>query len=237
MGTENVIMDAKAVDWYAPVPVAVHMWFADGAGWAYHPDISDNVLEEIIRTVTPILYASESESRVTRKCPAGLLVVEKLPQENCDDASAVERSPHVLRVAVLNQPIWEACYPPEQAESDRLCDDLFRQFSRLSYPTKRGRCESLVVWAKAAPAPANSPTHEVIDEPMALPQQAHVDELTKENVSLKDEIADIRRQNEFLRKNIPTRGQRLFGTIAIVLVTGLLTAAAIYVAVVISGLP
>lgn len=235
MRTENVIMETKGVDLYAPIPVAVHMWFADGAGWAYHPDISDDILEEIIRTVTPVLYSSESKSRVTRKCPAGLLVVEKLPQENCDDASAVERSPHVLRVAVLNQPVWEACYPPEQAENDRLCDDLLRQFSRLSYPTKRGRCESLVVWAKAAPA--NSPTPEVIDEPMALPQQAHVDELTKENVSLKDEIADIRRQNEFLRKNIPTRRQRLVSSIAIVLLTAVLTAGAIYVAVVISGLP
>ncbi len=237
MGTENVIMDAKTVDWYARVPVAVHMWFADGAGWAYHPAISDNVLEEVIRTVTPVLYSSESESRVTGKCPAGLLVVEKLPQENCDDPSAIARSPHVVRVAVLNQPVWDECFTPEEAENDRLCDDLFRQFGRISYPTKRGPCESLVVWAKAAPAPANSATPEVVDEPTVSPQHAHVDELTIEISLLKQETTDLRRQNEYLRKNIPTRRQRLVNTVAIVLVTALLTAAAIYVVLVISGLP
>ena len=237
METENVIMGAKAVDWYAPVPVAVHMWFADGAGWAFHPDISDCVLEEIIRTVTPVLYSSESESRVIRKSAAALLVVEKLPQVNCDDASADERSPHVLRVAELNQPVWDACFTPEQTENDRLCDDLFRQFGRLSYPAKRGPYGSLVVWAKVAPARAESPTSEAIDEPIVSPQQTHVDELTKENGLLKQEITDFRRQNEFLRKNLPTRGQRLVSAIAIVLVTALLTAAAIYVAVAVSGLP
>jgi hypothetical protein len=88
-----------------------------------------------------------------------------------------------------------------------------------------------------APARAESPTSEAIDEPIVSPQQTHVDELTKENGLLKQEITDFRRQNEFLRKNRPTRGQRLVSAIAIVLVTALLTAAAIYVAVAVSGLP
>lgn len=237
MGTESVIMDEKSVDWYAVVPVAVHMWFADGAGWAYHPDISDNVLEEIIRTVTPVLYSSESESRVIRKCSAGLLVVEKLPQEYCDDANAVARSPHALRVAVLSQSVLDACFTPEQAESDRLGDDLFRQFGSLLYPTKRGRCESLVVWLKAVPAPANSPTPELVAEPPTASQHAQADDLTKENDLLKQQLADLRRENEYMRKTIPTGGQRLTSAIALVLVTALLTAAATYVAVVMSGLP
>lgn len=237
METENVIMDAKAVDLFAPVPVAVHMWFADGAGWAYHPDITDDVLEEIIRTVTPVLYSSESESRMTRNCSAGLLVIEKLPQENCDDASATARSPHVLRVAVLKQPVLDVCFTLEENANERLCEDLARQFSRLSYPTKRGRCESLVVWAKTAPAPASPPTPDVVHEPAVLPQTSQVDELMKENGLLKQEAWDLRRQNEFLRKSISTRRQRVVNAIAIILVTALLTAAAIYVAVVNSGSP
>lgn len=230
-------MDAKTVDLYAAVPVAVHMWFADGAGWAYHPDIGDDLLEDIIRTVTPVLYSSESESRVVRKSPAGLLVVEKLPQTNCDDTSAIARSPHALRVAVLNQSKLDTCFTPEQAETDWVGEDLFRQFGSLSCPTKRGRCESLVVWAKAAPVPAKSPTPEAVDQPMASPLHTNNDELTKENVLLKQEIADLRRQNEFLRNMIPSRRQRLMSAIAIVIVTALLTAAAAYVVVTNSGSP
>ena len=134
MGTDNIITKAKAVDLYAPVPVAVHRWFADGAGWAYHPEIDDRVLEEIIRTVTPILYSSENESRGIHQSAVGLLVVEKFPQKNCDDASAVARSPHVLRVAVLNPAVWNGCRSPEQAETEWLESDLFRQFGRLSDP-------------------------------------------------------------------------------------------------------
>ncbi len=235
MGAESVIMEAKAVELYAPIPVAVHMWFADGAGWAYHPDIGNDVLEEIIRTVTPVLYSSESESKAIRKCPAGLLVIEKLPQEKCDDASAIARSPHALRVAVVSHSVLGTCFPAEQADTDRFGEQMFRELGRLAYPTKRGRCESLVVWAKAAPPVL--PTPDVGGEPAPTPEHVQTDELAKENGSLKQELADLRRENEYLRKTIPTRGQRLFNTMAIVLLTALLTAAAIYVVVVNSGLP
>lgn len=234
MGTENIITEAKAVDLYAPVPVAVHRWFADGAGWAYHPEIDDRVLEEIIRTVTPILYSSENESRGIHQSAAGLLVVEKFPQDDCDDASAVARSPHVLRVAVLSHAVWNACHSPEQAETEWLESDLFRQFGRLSDPKSRGRCESLIVWAKAAPP--KSPKPEVCDEPTKQ-QHAHVDDLAKENGVLAQKNAELRRQIEFLMKAASTRGQRLGTSIILVLVTALLTAALVYMAVVNSGLP
>ena len=234
MGTENIITEAKAVDLYAPVPVAVHRWFADGAGWAYHPEIDDRVLEEIIRTVTPILYSSENESRGIHQSAVGLLVVEKFPQENCDDASAVTRSPHVLRVAVLNRAVWNACHSPEQAETEWLESDLFRQFGRLSDPKSRGRCESLIVWAKAATAKLPKP--EVCDE-STVRQHAHVDDLAKENGVLAQRNAELRRQIEFLRKAAWTGGQRLGALIILVLVTALLTAALVYMAVAKSGLP
>lgn len=224
------MMQEKVVALYTPVPVAVHMWFADGAGWAYHPDIGDEVLEEIIRTVTPILYSSMSETSVARECQAGLLVVDKVRQETCADPTAIERSPHTLRVALLSPPVWDACSTRDEPDDKRLCDDIFRQFSKLPTPTKRGQCESLVVWVTAEPARKATATPEVIDEPKAWPQQAEADALVRENRQLKQDITDLRRENQGLRRTIPTIRQRLASVLAIVLVTALLTAVAIYLA-------
>ena len=231
------MMQEKVVALYTPVPVAVHMWFADGAGWSYHPDIGDEVLEEIIRTVTPILYSSVSETSVVRECQAGLLVVDKVRQETCADPTAIERSPHTLRVALLSAPVWDACSTQEEPDDKRLCDDIFRQFSKLSTPTKRGQCESLVVWVTAEPARTATATPEVIDAATACPQQAEVDGVTRENSYLKREVADLRRENANLRKAIPPRRQHLASALAIVLVTALLTAAALFLAGLISGSP
>ena len=232
-----VMMQEKVVALYTPVPAAVHMWFADGAGWAYHPDIGDEVLEEIIRTVTPILYSSMSETSVARKCQAGLLVVDKVRQENCADPGAIERSPHTLRVALLSPPVWDACSTQEEPDDKRLCDDIFRQFSKLPTPTKRGQCESLAVWVTAKPARTATVTPEVIDETKAWPQKEEVDDVTRENSHLKREVADLWRENANLRRAVPTRRQRLASALAIVLVTALLTAAALFLSGLISGSP
>ena len=203
------------------------MWFSDGAGWAYHPDIGDEVLEEIIRTVTPILYSSMSETSATRECQAGLLVVDKVRQENCADPSAIERSPHMLRVALLCQPVRGACSTKDEPE---LCDEIFRHLGKLPSPTKRGQCESLVVWVNAESAGTATATPELNDEPKAWPQQAEADALARENKQLKQDVTDLRRENQGLRKTIPTRRQRLASELAIVLVTALITAVAIYLA-------
>ena len=140
----------------------------------------------------------------------------------------------MLRVAVLTRAVWNACYSPELTEIEWPGDDLFRQFSRLSDPKSRGRCESLIVWAKAAPAKLPKP--EVCDESTGR-RHAHVDDLTKENGELAQKNAELRRQIEFLRKAASTGGQRLGASIILVLVTALLTAALVYTAVVKSGLP
>lgn len=178
-----------------------------------------------------------SETSVTRECQAGLLVVDKVRQANCEDPNAIERSPHMLRVALLCHPVWGACSTQGEPDGKRLCDDIFRQLSKLPSPTKRGQCESLVVWVSVESARTALTTPEVNDEPKAWPQQAEADDLARENWQLRQEVADLRRENGNLRKTIPTRRQRLASALAIVLVTALVTAAGFFVAGLISGSP
>ena len=187
------MMQEKVVALYAPVPVAVHMWFADGAGWAYHPDIGDEVLEEIIRTVTPVLYSSNGQTSLACECQEGLLVVDKVPQENCEDPSAVERSPHTLRVALLSQPVRSACSTEVEPDEKRLCDDIFRQLNKLPSPTKRGPCESLV-WVNAESADTATATPEVNDEPKAWPQQAEADAFRSRDLMRCTQISCLHRR-------------------------------------------
>ena len=89
----------------------------------------------------------------------------------------------------------------------------------------------------AEPARTVTATPEVIDDAKAWPQQAEVDDVTRENSYLKRDVADLRRENANLRRAIPTRRQRLASALAIVLVTAALTAAALFMAGLISGSP
>ena len=227
---------SKGAALYAPVPVAVHMWFADGAGWAFHPDISDEVLEEIIRTVSPVLYSTGSETGAARVCKAGLLVFDKIPQDVCADPSAAERSPQILRVAMLSESTWDACSTKEESDQERLCAEICRQLSKLSSPSKRGRCEPLLVWASAQVASVTK-APDLNDAPVAPPPHAETDDLTKENRQLKQEVADLRRDFQRLRRTMPTGRQRLVSSLAIVLITALLTAAGLFLAGMLSWSP
>src|SRR5262245_3931335 len=82
------------------VPVAVHMWFVDGAGWAYHPNLKPTA---VLGAVNEYLQSGTSQERVYVRFSGGILVGEKLPDENCKDPKAVNRSPFILRFGYLNQ--------------------------------------------------------------------------------------------------------------------------------------
>ena len=229
------MMQSKAAALYTPVPVAVHMWFADGAGWAFHPDIGDEVLEEIIRTVSPVLYSTASEMGA-RVCKAGLLVFDKIRQDACADPSAAERCPQMLRVALLSESSWDACSTKEESDQKRLCEELCGQLNKLPSPAKRGRCESLLVWANAQVAPVTKAPDQN-DVPIAAPPHAETDDLATENQQLKQEVVFLRREFQKLRRAIPTGRQRLVSALAIVVVTALLTAAGLFLAGLVSWSP
>ncbi len=212
--------EAKALALYTPVPVAIHMWFADGAGWAFHPDIGETMLEEIVRTVTPDLYSSKSDTSVLRECGAGSLVIEKSRQEQCADPRATERSPHILRVAVLPVQAKDVLADTDESGS---CDEISHQLKNLSAPTKRGQSDLLRIWLAVAEPELQAP-------PEAAARGHVADDLERENAQLKQDISDLRRANERLRKAIPTRRQRLATTFVILVVSAVLTTVILFLA-------
>jgi hypothetical protein len=203
------------------------MWFADGAGWAYHPDLAEKI-DEIIRSVTPVLNSSQSKASFSGKCPSGLLVGEKTRQEQCDDPNAVGRIPHVLRVALMSHTLCEALSTGDDADNKRLGKDICRQLDKLTTPTKRGECAALVVWASAdslgvTQSPSASELISDLDSDIS-----QLDAFKDKNSQLKQENKKLRGQIEELKDASPIRTQRWLGIVLIILLSAMAGAAGMY---------
>jgi hypothetical protein len=118
-------------------PVAIHLWFADGDGWAYHPALSGDTFQWIVKEVQKHLHSSKDKESINirstqRQCR---LVGYKMPQKDCEDPKAKNRSPFVLRVAYLaNETLADV--PPQEVHN---------RLKELHPPTKRGQNASLEI--------------------------------------------------------------------------------------------
>lgn len=219
---------ADALALYTPVPVAIHMWFADGAGWAYHPDLNDEVLETIIRAVTPDLYSSETEAGALRFSEAGMLVVKKSRQAECKDPRAQERNPHLLRVAFFSPLAWDRCARLNGSDEDHFCRGISAQLAKLVLPLKRGPSDDLKIWV-AAETPQSLPMLAAADDQTKESEhQSAIESLSRDNTQLKQDNSDLRRINAHLRRAVPTTWQRLAATAVIAMLTAIATTAVLF---------
>src|SRR5438876_1003681 len=114
-------MNANVESW----PVAVHRWYADLEGWAYHARLSEH-LPALIDAIDGELKG-RAGAAFSKPWPLGWLVGENVADPDCPNPNAVRRDPTIFRVVALGQ-------QPTPAERDRLLLAL----RRLPLPAARG---------------------------------------------------------------------------------------------------
>lgn len=121
--------------------VVYHRWFADGAGWAYHPDRSGG---------SPAGHKELSEVLNERRrgplefpAPGGVLWGEQVTDADCPDYRAVNRDPTILRAVYLPA-------APAPAEQAAVLDAL-RRFA----PTGPGADPALALAPALVRGPAS----------------------------------------------------------------------------------
>lgn len=94
--------------------VAVHRWFQDGEGWAFHPWFQDH-FQELLASCNQLLrnrphpdqvkgaQAEAPWSHNDRYC----LLVDHSPDPDCPDSRAVSRSPSIFRAVLVSASISE----------------------------------------------------------------------------------------------------------------------------------
>ena len=137
MSTTNALKSASKA------PVAVHMWFADGEGWAYHPNFAGHV-EEVVDALNDVLKSSQvREFAVAFR--GRYLVGERVEDVDCRDPKAARRRPFIVRAALLKE--------APSAEFAGLVRERLREIT----PATRGSSELLKVSLKP-PAPPLPPS-------------------------------------------------------------------------------
>src|SRR5690349_9722551 len=82
------------------IPVVVHRWFADGEGWAYHPNLK-NTWSDMAGDVDKYLKSRSLSEEFVVPHRNGDLIGEKIADEDCLDPKAVNRRPFILRMAFV----------------------------------------------------------------------------------------------------------------------------------------
>lgn len=123
-----------------PVPVAVHRWFLDNEGWAYHTSLRDQ-MEGLIGALDRDLKAT-SEGEFVRQWTGGWLIGERRPDSACINVDAAKRLPTIFRVAVVTGALGER----EKAA-------LLAELRALPLPDRKGAQEGLVIHLRPPPAP------------------------------------------------------------------------------------
>ncbi|MFW6118701.1 MAG: hypothetical protein ACOC7S_00035 [Planctomycetota bacterium] len=104
-------------------PVAVHRWFSNGEGWAYHPSFAEHLglLRELVQEELQSRSSLRQGERRLRYEPfmgKTLMIVHEVDKE-CTDSKARRRRPTVLRAMLLD-------YQPDEAEARSLAERLLR---------------------------------------------------------------------------------------------------------------
>jgi hypothetical protein len=109
-----------------PGAIAIHRWFAQGAGWSYHPWFQSRMYE-FLKAITPeldgrgeILAKNAGIHVIDCQALGGFLIGEQVPDPDCPDPLAAERCPTILRVAFLRE-------MPEDGKVEAIRAEL-RQF-------------------------------------------------------------------------------------------------------------
>lgn len=87
--------------------VAIHRWFADGEGWAYHPWYESRQFELLAVLQPELDHRRELEERgrhrsFTYYAMGGVLVGDQMSDPDCKDDRAVDRNPTILRALFLD---------------------------------------------------------------------------------------------------------------------------------------
>jgi hypothetical protein len=104
--------ETAPVDEEKDIPIAlgaviIHRWFADGAGWAYHPTYGDHrlrivkVLGDELSNQRQKLEAGNGRHRFVRMIEEGVLLGEVVDDLACPDPMAAGRHPTILRAVLL----------------------------------------------------------------------------------------------------------------------------------------
>ena len=116
------------------ISLAIHMWFADGEGWAFHPDVKRH-LPIFLKAVDRFLKSGKDKQRFVVSLNGATLIGAKFPDEACRDPKAANRSPYVLLLGYLEGPRTNA----------PTIDQIHQQLSRVRLPDGPGESESMVV--------------------------------------------------------------------------------------------
>jgi hypothetical protein len=114
------------------LPVAVHRWFADKEGWAYHTTLRDHV--------APLIDAMDSELKArgegvfSKAWPYGWLLGERVLDRQCLNEDAAKRAATIIRVTMLTQ-------EPSEREKGLVLAAL----RRVPLPSVKGPSDKLVL--------------------------------------------------------------------------------------------
>lgn len=116
--------------------VAIHRWFSDGEGWAYHPWFQSR-LHELLAAVKPELDSRgdlRKEDGVERifDCEAmgGFLLGKQERDMKCLDPKAAERFPTILRVVHLSR-------KPSERDTESIMNDLASLHAERAGPSQK----------------------------------------------------------------------------------------------------
>ena len=117
------------------LPVVMHQWFKKGDGWAGHPFLWEK-LSEVVHVVNGVLrFPREGIKEVVIPFHGGNLVGLVMPQVNCPDPRAVNRSPFLAIFA----------FSQEATPSKDTVEDIFIKLLLLNLPEKEGETDSLFI--------------------------------------------------------------------------------------------
>jgi hypothetical protein len=139
--------------------VAIHMWFADGDGWAYHPKLHGKTFQNIVKGVGKHLHSVNNSESIDLDYEAGKLIGDKSPQEDVKDPKAIRRSPFVLRVA----------WVPREFLVTLSLETVRKRLKELELPGQRGECKELVI--SLDPEAEASQEGELVQGDTALPDK------------------------------------------------------------------
>ncbi len=120
-------------------PVAIHRWFADGEGWAYHPWY-ESQKHELLATLKDTLdcrgnpESSDSRRTFSYKAMGGILFGEQIRDLTCPDVEAAGRFPTILRAVFLRS-------EPLQKDKDLIAKRLARLQAERPGPDSKLKIE------------------------------------------------------------------------------------------------
>jgi hypothetical protein len=120
------------------LPVAVHRWFTDKEGWAYHSSLRDH-LPALIGAVDRELKAS-GEGVFVKQWPHGWLIGERSLDRQCLNEDATRRAPTIIRMAHVRQ-------EPTEREKGQVLGAL----RKLALPTVKGPSDALLLTFEPTP--------------------------------------------------------------------------------------